>query len=80
MRRLVSLCRLSGEKAGDALQAGTIGASHGWLIARVPSAALRDELMDEVTHHRFGGGVMPREELDKRIKLEYMVELRGVEF
>lgn len=75
----VSLCRLADTKAGAALERGEINPAQGRLLARLPTPALRDELLAK-TLKGYGGAPWTYEELEKKIKLDYMIELRGAKF
>lgn len=76
----LSLARLVGTTTGEALNEGAITPSHARLLARVPSAVIREELLQKVLKPSYGPGPMPVAELEKKIKLDYMIELRGAKF
>lgn len=77
----LTLCRLFGTPVAAAIEAGTITVSHGEVLAKVPSSQLRLELLQKVLNPPTGAPApWPREELDRHIKLDYLVDLRTAKF
>jgi len=66
-------------KAREALEEKLIGASIGYLIARVPDEARRKSLTEEVLRG-FGSGPMSKREVLDHIRRSYVVELRNCPF
>lgn len=80
VRRMLSLFRLHGEAAGEALKSGRLPVAQAELIASLPTPALRAELTKQVLNRSlYGEGVMPREHLRVEMK-RYQRELRGSRF
>jgi ParB/RepB/Spo0J family partition protein len=80
VRQRLALCRLRGEAAGIAVESGRLSASHGELIARLPSRELRAEVTKKVLSPAFGeDGCMTRAQL-RMLMLDYQRELRGASF
>lgn len=81
VRRLLTLCRLRrGSAAAAAVDAGKISAAHGLLLAQVPAAGQRDELLERVLRPAHGGGPISAKELERMIAEEYVAELSGADF
>lgn len=75
---MLRLLRLP-KKAREAIEAQTIGASHGYIIAKLPTAELRQRLAEEALRG-FGEGPWSKRELQDHVRRNYMVELRGSAF
>lgn len=80
VRYRVSLVKLEGTSTAAALESGAITPSHARLLASVPSDQLRDELLQKVLRPTDSPGPLPVGALEKKIKLDYMKELRGTLF
>ena len=80
VRNRLSLCRLEGSEAGEAVNAGTLPVAHAYLLARVPAGAMRDALTRRVLKPADGLAPMPSRQLERVIRDECMVELRGADF
>jgi ParB/RepB/Spo0J family partition protein len=77
----LALCRLEGTPAATAIETGAITPTHGKLLARVPSAALRNELLQKVLHPPDGSTApWPYRALAAHIKLDYVKDLRKAKF
>ncbi len=76
----LSLCKLVGTMAGDALDAGELPISHAYLLARVPAGKLRDDFTRRVLKPLDGLAPIPYRQLEWMIRDEGMVELRGADF
>lgn len=80
VRNRLSLCRLEGSVAGEAVNAGDLPVAHAYLLARVPAGRLRDDLTRRVLKPADGMAPMPSRQLERLIRDECMVELRGADF
>jgi ParB/RepB/Spo0J family partition protein len=80
LSRCRSLRRLRGTSAGEALETGELTPKHGELLARIPSGAIRDELTKRVLKPADGFAPMPTRQLERIIRDEVMVELKGADF
>lgn len=74
----LALCRLEGSPAGVALNAGKLPVTHARLLARLADGETRNELLDRVLDN--GGALMSSRQLERIIKEECTVELRGADF
>jgi len=80
IRHRLSLIRLVGTMAGEALEAGELPISHAYLLARVQSDKLRDDFTRRVLKPADGLAPIPFRQLEWMIRDEGMVELRGADF
>lgn len=80
IRDRLSLIRLAGTMAGDALDAGELPVSHARLLARIPSEKMRDDFTRRVLKPMDGLAPIPFRQLEWMIRDEGMVELRGADF
>lgn len=77
----LSLCRLDGSPVAVALDSGAIMASHALELAKVPSPAMRLELLEKTLHPMDGSDApWPVLALREHIKRDYVRELRGAVF
>ena len=76
----LSLCKLVGTMAGEALDSGALPVSHARLLARVPAGKLRDGFTRRVLKPSDGLAPIPYRQLERMLHDECMVELRGAEF
>lgn len=76
----ISLCRLIGELAGEALARGELPVFQARMIARLPSREMRDEVTRKVLKNPFGPSPMPGRDLQAMITADYSRELRGATF
>lgn len=75
----LSLARLRDTEAEKAIVEGTLQASHGYIIARLPTKELRAEVTRKALRPEYGVS-MTYKELEQMVKINYMVELRGANF
>lgn len=78
--RRLSLCKLVGTMAGDALESGELPLYHAYLLARVPGGKMRDDFTRRVIKPLDGLAPIPYRQLEWMIRDEGMVELRGADF
>jgi ParB/RepB/Spo0J family partition protein len=76
----LAICPLAGSPAGTALEAGKIGFRHALLLTRVPSGKQRNEMTKRVVKGVDGQAPMPTRVLERLIREECTVELRGAAF
>lgn len=76
----VSLVRLDGEPAGDALAKGTLPVGQARVIARLPSREMREEVTRKVLRSDRGPSPMPEKDLQAMINEDYSRQLRGATF
>lgn len=74
----LTLTKLTGSPVAASLEAGEITESHAILIATIPGAATRAQVLEMVLRPTGCPAPMPVSELRRRIALDYMKELRGV--
>lgn len=80
VRDRLALCKLAGTPTGEALEAGRITPRHAAALARVPSDKSRDELLSAVLKPAGQPGPLPVVELERRIMLDFVRDLRGCKF
>jgi ParB/RepB/Spo0J family partition protein len=76
----LAIRKLRHTPAGEALESGDLPISHARLLARVPAGQLRDGLTKRVLKPIDGLAPMPYRQLERVIRDECMVELRGATF
>lgn len=80
IRDRLSLCRLRGSIAGDALESEELPVSHAKLLARIPAGKLRDDFTLRVLKPADGLAPIPYKQLERMIRDECQIELRGADF
>ena len=80
VRDRLGLCKLSGTLAGEALEAGELPVTHARLLARVPAGKLRDDFTRRVLKPLDGMAPIPYRQLERILRDECMIELRGSNF
>lgn len=77
----ILLCRLIGSEVADALEKGVISGTHGLILAQVPGAATRLELLEKVLAPPDGSSApWSTAKLRQCIGLDYMIDLRTAKF
>jgi ParB/RepB/Spo0J family partition protein len=81
VRNRLLLSRLFGTDVAAAIERGDITATHGLALGRVPSRALRTELLQKVLHPPDGSAAPWSEDaLLAHIKMDYVTDLRFAKF
>lgn len=76
----LALVRLTNSAVGEALDDGLISPAHARLISRIPTSAVREKVLAMVLRPAGCGTPMPVSDLKTRLTLDFMRELRGVEW
>lgn len=77
----ILLCRHFGTEIATAIDIGEISATHGLVLAQVPSPALRNELLQKVLHPPDGSSApWPISALRAHVKMDYVIDLRSAKF
>lgn len=81
VERCLTLCKLAGSPAGDAIATGKITPRHGRIISRVPSSALRQELLEKIFNPPDGSAPpWSSESLEIHVGLDYVRSLKQAKF